>query len=51
VYVTVPSLLVVGVTLLQPRKYVVPPATTLNRGEPPWHWPAFASVKDADVNV
>jgi hypothetical protein len=52
VYVTLPSALVVGVTLLQPRKYVVPfELATLKRGEPPWHWLAFASVNDADENV
>jgi hypothetical protein len=39
-------------TLLQPRKYVVPfELATLKRGEPPWHWLALASVNDADENV
>src|SRR4051794_25846034 len=51
VYVTEPSGLIVGVTLLQPRKYVVPPATTSNRGEPPWHWLALASGNEAGRNV
>jgi hypothetical protein len=52
VYVTVPSLFVVGVTLLQPRKYVVPfELATLKRGEPPWHWLALARVNDPDENV
>src|SRR5579864_3228674 len=52
VYVTVPSAFVAGVTLLHPRKYVVPfELATLKRGEPPWHWLALASVNDADENV
>jgi hypothetical protein len=55
VYVTVPFELVVGVTLLQPRKNVVSVdpfvVTTLNRGEPPWHWLVFASVNEDDTNV
>jgi len=49
-YVAEPSALRVGVTLLQPMKYVVVPTLTLNRGEPPWHWVALASVNDADEN-
>src|SRR4051812_25338155 len=51
VYVTVPPTLFVGVTLLHPRKNVPVVVTTLNRGEPPWHWLALASVNDADENV
>src|SRR5262249_24422717 len=23
----------------------------LKRGDPPWHWPAFASVNEADANA
>ena len=51
VYVAEPSPLIVGVTLLQPMKYVVVPTLTLKRGEPPWHWVGLASVNDADENV
>ena len=46
-----PSALVVGVTLLQPRKNVPVVVKTLKRGEPPWHWAVFARVNDPDVNV
>ena len=42
---------VVGVTLLQPRKKEPVVVSTLNRGEPPWHWVALANVNDADWNV
>src|SRR3954451_2684390 len=51
VYVAETSALIVGVTLLQPRKKTVVPITTSNRGDPPWHWLALASVNDADWNV
>src|SRR5206468_3796102 len=50
-YVSEPSALVVGVTLLQPRKNVPVVVKTLKRGEPPWHWAALASVNEADVKV
>ena len=50
-YVTVPSAFVVGTTLLQPRKNMPVVVITLNRGEPPWHWLALASVNEAEVNV
>jgi hypothetical protein len=40
---------------LQPRKNVVfvPPfvVTTLNLGDPPWHWPVFARLNAAELNV
>src|SRR6185312_9861894 len=51
VYVTVPSAFVVGVTLLQPSGKRPSLVTTTKRGEPPWHWEAFASVNDADWNA
>jgi hypothetical protein len=42
---------IVGMTLLQPRKYVFTVVTTLKRVEPPWHCVVLASVNDADENV
>jgi hypothetical protein len=39
------------VTLLQPRKKKPVVVSTLNRGEPPWHWLVLASVNEADWNV
>jgi hypothetical protein len=44
-------MLTTGVTVLQPRKNVPVVVKMLKRGEPPWHWVAFASVNEADVKV
>ena len=50
-YVTVPSAFGIGATLLQPSGNRPVVVTTMNRGEPPWHWLALASVNEADVNA
>src|SRR5205823_5255807 len=51
VYVAVPLALIVGGTLLQPRKKVPVVVATASRGEPPWHCDSLASVNEADANT
>ena len=50
-YVTLPFVFVTGATLLQPSGKRPVDVTMTNRGEPPWHWLALASVNEAEVNV